>query len=67
MVDANGKESASVKEISDADIAAYLRTLSNIAAGNLTSLDINVSAYVPKSANVKTRRASVKGKPRGCT
>jgi hypothetical protein len=29
-------------------------------------LDINVSGYVPKSANAKRQRANVKGK-RGCT
>jgi hypothetical protein len=40
MVDANGREFASVREIPDADISAYLRILSNIADGSLTSSDI---------------------------
>src|ERR1700748_2469029 len=65
MVDANGKESASVSEISDAGIAEFLRTLSNIADGNLTYSDTNVSGYGPKHAIAETRRANAKRRQRG--
>jgi hypothetical protein len=66
MVDADGKEYANAGELSDANIADYLRTLSNIVDGNSTFLATKDSSYVPKHASAKRSRVNARGRQDGC-